>query len=78
MSSAVIVILKDVFMQDIIQMLFIENDHVIQAFSAKCANDTFGDWILPWTSRGSRRVFQAELFSLLLEVFTKDFVVISK
>ncbi len=34
MGSADIVILKDVFMQDIMQMLFIENDHVIKAFSA--------------------------------------------
>jgi hypothetical protein len=34
MCSADIVIFKDVFMQNIIQMLFIENDHVIKAFSA--------------------------------------------
>ena len=48
MGSADIVIFKDVFMQNIIQMLFTENNHMVKTFPAKGTDDTFGEWILPW------------------------------
>ena len=58
-------------------MSFVENNHMVKTFPAKCADDAFGNRILPWTSRGGWCVFQAELVDLNLEFFTKDFVIIS-
>ena len=77
MSSADVVILIDVFVQHTMQMLFVENDHVVQALPAKCADDTLGDWILPWTSWCSRCVFQANVSYVCFEVIAKDSVVIT-
>ena len=50
MRSADIVIFKDVFMQNIIQVLFIENNDVVETLSTKCTKDSFTEWILPWAS----------------------------
>ncbi len=77
MSSADIVIIKDVFVQDIIQMLFAENDHMIETFPAKGTNDTLGEWILPWTSGGGWCVFQSKPFYGLLELRAVDAIVIT-
>ena len=51
MSSADIVILEDVFVQNIVQMFFVENDHMVKALSAKRTNDSLANRILPWASR---------------------------
>ncbi len=77
MGSADIVVFKDVFVQNIMQMLFVENDHMVETLPAKCADDPFANWILPWTSWGSRCVFQTEISYLLLEVSTEYFIIIS-
>ncbi len=77
MSSADIVILKDVFMKDIVQMSFIENNHMVETFPAKCTDDTFGEWILLWTSWGSWCVFQPKPFYGLFELITVDTIVIT-
>jgi hypothetical protein len=45
MRSADIVILEDVFVQNIIQVLFIENNHVVKTLSMKCTKDSFTEWI---------------------------------
>ena len=74
--SADIVIFKDVFMQNVIQMLFIEDDYMIQALSAQCANDPLSDWILPWASGGSRGVFESKAFYRFFELFAEDSIVI--
>lgn len=68
--SADIVVFKDIFMQDSIQMLFTKNDHMVETFPAKCTDDTFGEWILPWTSWGSWCVFQPKPFYGLFELIT--------
>ena len=77
MGSADIVIIKDVFVQDIIQMLFTENDHMIETFPAKGTNDTFGEWILPRTSWGSWFVFHPELPYGLFEFIAINTIVIT-
>ena len=76
MCSADIVIFKDVFMQDIIQMLFIENDHMVKTFSAKRTNNSFAKRILPWTSRCSWCVLQPKTFDGLLELMAEDFMLV--
>ena len=45
MRSADIVILEDVFVQNIMQMFFVENNHMVKTFPAKGAEYTFGEWI---------------------------------
>ena len=77
MGSADIVIFKDVFVQNIVQMFFVENYHMVKTFSAKRTNDSFTNRILPWTSRGGWCVFQTESFYILFEIFAEDFVIIS-
>ena len=77
MSSADVVIVIDELVQHTMQMPFVENDHMVQAFPAKCADDTFGDRILPWTSWCSRRVFQAKVSYVCFELSAKDFVVVT-
>ena len=57
MCSADVIVIENIFMQNIMQMPFVKYNHMIKAFSTKCANDTFGDWILPRASRGGGRVF---------------------
>ena len=76
MRSADVVVLIDVFAQYGTQMFFVENDQVIQTFLAKCADDTFGDRILPRTSWRSRRIFQAKVPDVLFEIITEYFVVV--
>ena len=58
MRSADIIIFKDVFMHNIIEVLFVENNHVVKAFSTERANYSFAEWVLPWTSWSSWRVLQ--------------------
>ncbi len=77
MRSADIVILKDVFVQNIMQMLFIENNHMVKTASTKRTDYTFTKRILPGASRGSWCVFHAEFFYLLLEIFAEDFIIVS-
>ncbi len=77
MSSADIVIFKDVFMQNIIQVLFIENNHVVKAFSTKRANYSFAEWILPWASWCSWRIFKTKLSYGLLEFIAIDTIIIT-
>ncbi len=77
MSSADIVILEDVFMQNIIQMSFIENNHMVETFPAKCTDDTFGEWILSWTSWGSWCIFQSKSSYSSLELGAIDAIVIT-
>jgi len=73
---AVIVIFTDVFMQSIIQVFFIENDHMVQTLTAQRTHDPFSDWILPWASGGSRRVFESKAFYRFFELFAEDSIVI--
>ena len=47
MCSADIVILKDIFMQDIIQMFFVENNHIVKTVSTKRTDYAFTKRILP-------------------------------
>ena len=77
MRSADIVILEDVFMQNIVQMLFVKNDHMVKTLPTKSANDTLSEWILPWTSGGGWCVFQSKPFYGLLELMAIDAIVIT-
>ena len=77
MSSADIVVFKDVFMQDIIQMFFTEDDHMVKTFPAKGADDTLGEWILPWASWGCRRVFKTKPSYSLFELIAIDTIIIT-
>ena len=58
-------------------MLFTKDDHVVKAFPAKCSNDTFGEWILPWTSWGGWLVFQSKPLYGSLELIAIDAIIIT-
>ena len=75
--SADVVVVIDVFVQHLMQMFFIENNHVVKAFATKCPQNTLCDWILPWTSWCSRCVFQAKVIYVCFEIITEDFVVVT-
>ena len=77
MRSAGIVIFKDVFMQNIIQVLFIENNHMVKTFSAERANYSFAERILPWASWCSWRVFKTKLSYGLFELIAVDAIIIT-
>ena len=50
---------------------------MVQAFVAQCADDTFGDGILPWTSWCSWCVFQAKVPYVSFEIIAKGSVVVA-
>ena len=58
-------------------MFFIENNHMVETFPAKSTDDTFSEWILPWTSWGGWCVFQSKPFYSLLELIAIDTIVIT-
>ena len=58
-------------------MLFIENNHMVKAFSAKSANYSFAEWILPWASWGGGFIFQTKPSYGLLEFVTIDTIIIT-
>ena len=62
MSSTDIVILENVFVQNVMQMFFFDKDHVFEAFTAKCSDHSFADWVLLRTSTSSRFVFKSIVF----------------
>ena len=80
MRSADIVILEDVFVQNIVQMFFVENDHMVKTLSTKRANDSFAERILPWASWCSWRIFQSDrigcAFVLLADIINSRHMVI--
>ena len=47
LCPADIVVFEDVFMQDIVKIPFIENEHMVQAFSSKRYNDPLATAVLP-------------------------------
>ena len=47
MCSTDIVVFEDVFMQNIVKMSFIENEHMVQAFSSKRSDDPLATAVLP-------------------------------
>ena len=71
------VVILDVFGQYTCQMLFVQDDDMVQAFPPERSHDPFGDWILPGTSGGRRRVFQSEAFYRLFEFVAEDSIVIT-
>ena len=77
MRSADVVIVIDVFVQRAMQMFFIENDHVVKTFPAKCPENTLCDRILPWTSWCCRCVFQAKVLYVCFEISTENFIVVT-
>ena len=64
-------------MQNIIQVLFIENNHMVKTLSKKRANYTFGKWILPWASWCSWRVFKTKLSYGFFELIAIDAIIIT-
>jgi hypothetical protein len=45
----VVVVVKDVLVQQAFQMPFIYNDHMVKQIPAAVANPTLGNTVLPWT-----------------------------
>jgi len=74
--ARVIIILNELI-QHGSQVLFIQDDHVIQAFSPQRAHDPFGNGVLPGRVRGGWRVFQPETFDGSLEIVAEYFVIVS-
>ena len=63
--DAVVVVVIDVFAEKASKVVFVQDDHVIEQFSAYAPDPSLGNPILPWTSKerrntekGDRREFE--------------------
>ncbi len=71
------IVIFDELRQYRVQMPFVQDDHVIEAFPSQRAHHSFGNGILPGRVRGGWRVFQAETFNGSVEIVTEYFVIVS-
>ena len=63
--DAVLVIVTDVIAKQPAQVIFIEDDHMVQQFPAAAANPAFCDPILPGTLVGGSDQVAAQVFEHL-------------
>ena len=70
-------IVVEVIREDATQMVFVEHDHVIQAFAPYRTDDAFAVRILPRRARGDRDFFDPRAFHAVLEIVAVDAVAIA-
>ena len=72
-----IVIVVDVVRKDVVQVPFVQHDHVVQALAAYAADDAFAIGILPGRVWGDWNFFDAHTFDTLGEIIAVDAVTIA-
>ena len=73
-----VVIILEVIGEDSLQMGFVQDDHVVQTFSAYGTDDAFAIGILPGRAWCDRDFFDPHAFDAFCEVIAVDAVAITK
>ena len=71
-------VIREVFCEDSLQVVFVQDDHVVQTLSTDRAYDPLDEWILPWTSVGRYDLFDAHVLDAATERLAVDRVPIAQ